>query len=256
MKKLLGCVVAFVALSTILPQARAEFIIDQSQNSFDVLFNLRFSGTTGQAFTPALQSLDVVEVLFDGPGGTFASNIPGEFSVSIHRGGVTGVIVATSFSVTLLTGIFREVVRFEFPISVSLVPSDIYTIEINRLSDPDLPFFIGAIRADAYAGGTAIIDGQSQADLDLFFREGPHSAALSVPGTLSLYGLGALLLVAYRWHRGRKEQLGKTRREGSRAITPTEALSGGKRNTAYWPFIAARCRSASPPSPTGSARRG
>jgi hypothetical protein len=194
------CVAALAVLSGNLPEARGEFIVDQSQTSFNVLVNLRFSGVTGQEFTAALPSLDVVELLFDGPDGTFPPDIPGEFSVSIQGGGMTGAVVATSFSVTLLTGIFREVVRFDFPTSVPLVPGDLYGIEINRLSDPGLPFFFAAIDADTYPGGRAIIDGQSRPDFDLFFREGPRSV-VPEPSTLTLCGLGALGLLGYGWLR-------------------------------------------------------
>jgi hypothetical protein len=62
------------ALLVTLGQGRAEatsILIDQAQMTLDVLVNLRFSGVTGQEFTPTLSSLDIVEVLFDGPGGTF-----------------------------------------------------------------------------------------------------------------------------------------------------------------------------------------
>jgi len=181
--------------------ARAEFIVDQSQTSFNVLFNLRFTGVTGQEFTPALPSLDVVELLFDGPDGTFPPNVPGQFSVGIHKGGVTGPVVGTSLPVTLLTGIFREVVRFEFLTSVSLVPGDLYLIEINRLSDPDLPFFFGATDMATYPRGSAVIEGLPRSDFDLFFREGPRSAiAVSAPRTLALFGLGLILLsVLWKW---------------------------------------------------------
>jgi hypothetical protein len=77
-----------------------------------------------------------MELLFDGPDGTFPPNIPGEFSVGIHQGGITGPVIGTSSAITLLSGIFREVVRFDFPTSVPLVPGNLYAIEINRLSDP------------------------------------------------------------------------------------------------------------------------
>ena len=176
-------------------EARGEFIVDQSQTSFDEFFNLQFSGVTGQEFTPALPSLDVVELLFDGPGGTFPPNIPGQFSVGIHTGSVAGPVVGTSLSVTLLTGIFREVVPFQFPTSVPLVPGDLYSIEINRLSDPDLPFFVGATDMATYPGGSAVINGLSRPDLDLFFREGPRSAiVVPAPRTLALLGSGLVAL--------------------------------------------------------------
>jgi len=183
--------------------ARAEFIVDQSQTSFNVLFNLRFTGVTGQEFTPALPSLDVVELLFDGPGGTFPPNISGQFSVGIHKGGVTGPVVGTSLPVTLLTGIFREVVRFEFLSSVSLVPGDLYLIEINRLSDPVL-FFFGATDMATYPRGSAVIEGLPRSDLDLFFLEGQRSAiAVSAPRTLALFGAGLVLLSVLLKRQGR-----------------------------------------------------
>src|SRR5262249_15644917 len=134
--------VALISLGT-ARDSNATPIIDQSQGSFDSLINLRFTGVTGQTFTPALSSLDIVELLFDGPDGTFPPDIAGIFGVGIHRGTIFGSLVGTSASVSLLTGIFQEVVRFEFLVSVPLVPGNLYAIEVNRLSDPDLPFFLG-----------------------------------------------------------------------------------------------------------------
>jgi len=189
------CVTALALLSGNLNAAWGDFIVDQSQTSVDVLVNLGFSGLTGQGFTPALPSLDVVEVFFDGPDGTFPPDIPGEFSVGIHQGGITGPVIGTSSAITLLSGIFREVVRFDFPTSVPLVPGNLSAIEINRLSDPGLPFFFGGIQADTYPGGTAIINGQSRPDFDLFFREGP--LAVPEPSTLALCGLVGMGLATY-----------------------------------------------------------
>jgi len=197
--------VMFVVLP--VPSLEASpFVVDQSHTSFSGFFNLRFSGVTGQEFTPTLDSLDVVELLFDGPDGSFPPAIEGQFSVGIRQGSVTGAVVGTSSPVTLLTGIFREVVRFDFPTRVPLVPDDLYVIEINLLSDPDLPFFVGHFGGfgtppSNYSRGRGILEGEPLEDFDLFFREGqtnvevvsePGTLALAVLGTLAVFGCGRM----------------------------------------------------------------
>jgi hypothetical protein len=198
MKKFIALVNVSIVLCLLygnFTEASAELIVDQSQTSFDALVNLRFSGVTGQEFMPTLSSLDTVELLFDGPDGSFPPNIRGDFSVGIHQGSITGPIVGTSTAVALLTGIFREVVRFDFPTSASLVPGQTYVIEINRLSDPELPFFFGATQTDMYGGGRAIINEISLPDSDLFFREGTRNPVVSEPDTFALTGLCLLGLI-------------------------------------------------------------
>jgi hypothetical protein len=198
--------------------SNAGLIIDQSQVSFDGFINLRFTGVTGQTFTPALSTLDIVELLFDGPGGTFPPNIEGNFSVGIHQGTIFGPLVGTSAPLSLLTGIFQEVVRFEFPVSVPLVPGNLYAMELNRLSDPDSPFFLGLssgafggppTRPDLYLGGGAIVAGSPVLNADFFFREGPNQAeVVPEPGTLELCGLAVMILCGVYASRKRTVDLG------------------------------------------------
>ena len=70
--------------------AEPTFVVDQSQTAVDLFFNLRFSGVTGQEFVPALSSLRAVELLFDGPDGSFPPDLRGDFSTGIREGSPTG----------------------------------------------------------------------------------------------------------------------------------------------------------------------
>jgi hypothetical protein len=197
------------AVLVTLGQGRAgatSILVDQAQMTVDGFLNLRASGVTGQEFTPTLPFLDVVELVFEGPGGTFPPDVQADFSVGIHVGTISGALIGTSASVSLLTGIFREMVRFEFVAHVALVPGDVYVIEINRLS-ADSPFSIGSSGfgpdgVDRYALGRGIVHGQpDQPTFDLVFREGLRTAdVIPEPRTLILSstGLVAVLTSATR----------------------------------------------------------
>jgi hypothetical protein len=211
------CVAALALLIGNPTEAKGSFVVDQSQLSFDGFVNLRFSGASGQEFTPAHLSLDRVDLLFDGPGGSFPADVTGDFSVSIRQDSIAGPLVGESSPVTLLSGIFREVVLFDFPRSVPLLPGDRYVIGINRLSDPFLPFFVGVTGsgvtpADFYPGGRAILNGDPQMNVDLYFREGSSTLLVSEPATLVLCGLGILGLVGLHWQRRKGPSLATSSR--------------------------------------------
>src|SRR2546430_5445139 len=172
-----ACVIASALQFGSTAYAQSEFIVDQSQTTFNEFVNLGFSGVTGQEFIPTLPSLDVVELLFDlfGPA-------TGALSVRIHQDSITGPVVGTSLPVTVTvtvnSGNLRQTIRFDFPISVSLIPGNTYVIEVNRLSD--VFFSLGLTQGDTHSGGQAIIAGELRSDSDLFFREGQGATTTSL----------------------------------------------------------------------------
>ena len=134
------------------------FVVDQE--------NINFSGggnANAQEFTPTLDALDVVEV-FIGPRDPATVAV-----VNIRIGSITGPIIGTSLPTGPTPG--SQIVHFDFPSAVPLVPGDLYVYEVSFLSG-GFAFVTGP---NTYPGGRAIMSGVPQPDLDSSFREGLSS---------------------------------------------------------------------------------
>ena len=86
----------------------------------------------GQEFTPALSSLDVVELFTNKPGAFTPVNL----LINIRSDTISGPIPGTSFIVTMPS--LDTFTEFDFPSHVFLTPGLLYVIEIKQLSGTEL----------------------------------------------------------------------------------------------------------------------
>jgi hypothetical protein len=157
---------------------------DQSNDGFipPLGQNIQFFSPIGQEFTPALTSLDAVELFTNGIGATLV--------VNIRQDTITGPLLGTSLSVSL-QDLFPGITHFDFPATVPLVPGQLYVIEALVASGDFAEIGSSGGPFSTYPGGNQILQGVPQPNNDLWFREGP--AAVPEPGSsFVLFGLGAL----------------------------------------------------------------
>jgi len=98
----------------------------------------------------------------------------------------------------LATGFIRDVVFFDFPTAVPLVPENLYVFGIKELEGAT--YFIGASSEGLYPRGRAVLNGSPVVPgffiQDFYFREGsttvpePATVFLLATGCLALFGLG------------------------------------------------------------------
>jgi probable HAF family extracellular repeat protein len=118
---------AVAALLCHAPTAGAsDFVIDQQHYTVTNVINEigLCCGAVGQEFTPTLTTLDTVDVLFDG----FRSDL----FLNVRAETITGPIIASSTSTvpSVEKGPAGRFVQFQFEPPVSVVPGDLYVIEI------------------------------------------------------------------------------------------------------------------------------
>ncbi len=146
---------------------------------------------TGQEFTPSLQGLDFVDINLSNP---VATNT-GTFEIAIHEGSITAPVLGLSEPVIRSQGYPQSDTHFTFPSTVSLVPGDIYVLEILQLAGnsgwnieiPASAVVNGQTIDMNYPGGRLIYSGVPQDSQDMIFQEGIIVPEPGVPA-LCLFG--------------------------------------------------------------------
>ena len=167
-------------------------IVDQANEAYypPSTWNIEYFHPMGQEFTPALTSLNFVNLMlmdFYGHG-----YVTGELAVSIHAGTITGPVLGTSESL-ILQPTFQGIGHFDFSAPVSLTPGATYVIQVDVLSGGD--WGVGASGISTYVYGREIQSGVPVEDNDLFFREG--ITVVPEPSTLACSGLGLAILSSF-----------------------------------------------------------
>ena len=177
------------------------FIIDQRNDDFTAQGGFGFGASPlGQEFTPTFSGLNVVEILI---GPRSVNSVGG---VNIRIGSISGAIIGTSLATvdaTLPPG--PAVLRFDFSSLVSLVPENIYVIELFLVSGNFLPVFS---LTDTYSRGRSIAFGNPFPGRDLWFREGIRSTE-PVPEPTTILLLGTALAVSAAVRKRPKNSAGR-----------------------------------------------
>jgi hypothetical protein len=188
-----------ILLVVSISPAKADTIkFDQTNTGLPVgsLFqNILVFSPIGQSFTPTLTSLNFVNLLT----ATVGSTSPFTLEVDIRSGSISETILGTS-QPTLVTppsAIATIVTPFTFSTPVTLVPGDLYVMQVLTVSGDAL---VGSANINNYPGGTEILGGVAQPNNDLWFQEG---IAAPEPGTLLLLGTGLIGLLATTLFRSR-----------------------------------------------------
>lgn len=122
----------------------------------------------GQSFVPTQNMLDVVALWVKVNGAEEAV-----LQTAVHEGSLDGQVLGRSQPVAIPIG-FEGAVRFGFETAVPLQPGQPYTLEL--LSDNGAGTAVGWVQHagwdDPYPQGNAIVQGQAQSNIDLWFAEG------------------------------------------------------------------------------------
>jgi energy-coupling factor transporter ATP-binding protein EcfA2 len=141
--------------------------VDQRNDGFSpsLFQSIIYLGPIGQSFTPTFTSLNFVDLYtedFGSPGGA-------QLLVRIRQGSITGAILGVSAPAGVTAGFSGET-HFTFPVTIPLVPGNLYVMEALVASGGN--WAVGSNGGgDPYPGGSAIALGAYYGN-DLYFREG------------------------------------------------------------------------------------
>ena len=154
---------------TPISQTPSPFTPDQSSEAFrGALWGLAALAPIGQTFVPAQDALDMV-VLWVAVNGSQDAAL----QVAVHEGRLDGRILGRSLPIPLPAG-FEGQMQFRFETPVPLQPGQVYTLELLPVGGEGTA--VGWVQHagwdDPYPKGSAIVQGQSQPNADLWFEEG------------------------------------------------------------------------------------
>lgn len=163
-----------LALGIIPTSVAAEIsVVDQSYTALTQQFyyNIEYFAPMGQEFTPTLHALDVVELWMDDASCSSTGSPGGDVQVRIRESTISGSIIGTSYSVHF-PNCYDDVLRFDFPSFVPLVPGQVYVIEAVYVSGNTSGARVDNGPASNYPGGSLIMEGILHPDKDMWFIEG------------------------------------------------------------------------------------
>jgi hypothetical protein len=162
-------------------------VVDQAHitdcKSGCLLDSIQHYSPVGQSFTPMIPGLDAVELWTEDF--TWNNGYGAELYVNIREASIYGAILGTSYTVQLPDN-FSGVTHFTFPSLISLLPGEVYVIEVVVIGGMEWIMLynwgVGSQAWDStdYPGGTWILQGIEIPNNDLWFQEG---LASSVPQT-------------------------------------------------------------------------
>ena len=194
-----GSLLVMILAVSISPAKADTITFDQTNTGLpegSSFQNIQVFSPIGQSFTPTLASLNFVDLLT----ATTGSASPFTLEVEIRSGSISGTILGVSqpTMVTPPSATSTIVTPFTFSMPVTLVPSDLYVIQVLAISGDAL---VGSSGINNYPGGTQILGGIAQPNNDLWFQEG---ISVPEPGELlmlvtGLIGLLTFAFVKNRW---------------------------------------------------------
>jgi hypothetical protein len=186
-----------VALTVCSAQGQDTFIYDQSSATNPAAGGggapIQADQPMGQSFTPALSSIDFVQLNFT-YGGFPSNQLGAAVFVNLWSGSISnGTLLSSTDPVFIPDGAFRLVTNLFFSASVALTPGDTYFLQ-PYLQSGDTRLGVIDSTSFNYPGGTFYFNGEPDPNnQDLWFREGiiaapePSSAVIILLGTVGLY---------------------------------------------------------------------
>jgi hypothetical protein len=158
------------------------------QEHWPAFINAGFNSTlVRQEFTPSLSALDTVQLSIGQSIVAPLTVSSGLAAVLIREGGANGPVIAESSSIHL-PELFHGTPVFSFPKPVLVNPGGTYAFELVGFT-PGAHWALGA--GTSYAGGALYIQGISNVEYDLLFREG---LGIPEPSVMSLGVLACAVL--------------------------------------------------------------
>ena len=182
---LLGSFTVLLALA-VVPFARATLIVvDQQNNASGGTLGTGVSngGSLGQSFTPALPSLNAVDLPLQ------TLNVSETLQLTLLQGaGLGGTVLGTAAPLVLTQNFSRATTQeFTFAAPIVLTPGNVYTFKLTEtafvpFSGSDFGFYPVVTQSDTYAGGQFFLpDGSAFTGGDAVFAEGLTAAGVGAP---------------------------------------------------------------------------
>lgn len=205
-------------------------LIDQSNTPSPASFGFRYwalsylgAAPIGQEFVPSFDSLDFVDLMLYGGGGTST----GTFAIRVHADSITAPILATSLP-TLRNDGLERVTHFEFGSTVPLTAGNRYVIELSQLSVDSWEWGV-AETGGGYDSGRMVWGGlPSVQGGDLWFREG---TVVPEPTVGALLAVGIAFLSLFRNRPVPKDAPPNSRPPSQAPALPNVQSSDSRRTT-------------------------